>query len=303
MKFGKVPETQISNIDFSLPAEPAFNATILPGKPVQTPKVYIGCAKWGVPEWIGKIYPTQVKEKDFLEHYVKHYNTIELNATHYKVYDEATIQKWADKVGNKDFIFCPKMYKGISHEGNLLDKKELTDEFLKNITAFKNHLGPIFIQLNETFSPGRKNELFAFLGSLPKSLQFFLEVRHPDWFSNAAIKNELFVVLKNLNIGAVITDTSGRRDCVHMHLTNNQTFIRYVSNCLHQTDYVRIDEWIERIKFWVQNGLQEVYFFIHMEDEIFSPALTVYVVDKLNAALGLQLGKPKFIAVQPGLFG
>ncbi|MBK7882945.1 MAG: DUF72 domain-containing protein [Chitinophagaceae bacterium] len=303
MKFGKVPETQISNIDFSLPAEPAFNATILPGKPVQTPKVYIGCAKWGVPEWIGKIYPTQVKEKDFLEHYVKHYNTIELNATHYKVYDEATIQKWADKVGNKDFIFCPKMYKGISHEGNLLDKKELTDEFLKNITAFKNHLGPIFIQLNETFSPGRKNELFTFLGSLPKIFQFFVEVRHPDWFSNAAIKNELFAVLKNLNIGAVITDTSGRRDCVHMHLTNSQTFIRYVSNCLHETDYVRIDGWIERIKFWVQNGLQEIYFFIHMEDEIFSPELTVYVVDKLNAALGLQLEKPKFIAVQPGLFG
>ena len=201
MKFGKVRETQISSIDFSLPAEPAFNAYMLPGTPVQSLKVYVGCAKWGVPEWIGKIYPTKVKEKDFLAHYVKHYNTIELNATHYKVYDVATIQKWADKADNKDFIFCPKMYKGITHEGNLLDKKELTNEFLKNISAFKNHLGPIFIQLNETFSPGRKNELFTFLGSLPKSLQFFLEVRHPDWFSNATIKNELFVVLKNLNIG------------------------------------------------------------------------------------------------------
>jgi uncharacterized protein YecE (DUF72 family) len=303
MKFGKLSPTQLSAVNFSLPAEPIFNSAILTGKPVQKLKAYVGCAKWGIPEWIGKIYPAKTKEKDFLEHYSKHFNTIELNATHYKVYDEATIEKWADKAANKDFIFCPKMYKGITHEGNLLDKKDITAEFLKGVSAFEKHLGPIFIQLNETFSPARKNELFTFLTSLPIGLHFFLEVRHPGWFNNAAIKNELFSVLKNSNIGAVITDTSGRRDCAHMHVTTPTTFIRYVSNGLQATDYTRIDEWVDRIKYWVENGLQEIYFFIHTEDGIYSPELAVYVVDKLNAALGVQLEKPKFITAQPTLFG
>lgn len=110
MDFGRVPEEDLNKVDFSLAKEPAFNKTILKGKPIKHPKVYIGCAKWGRTEWVGKIYPLKTKEKDFLEYYVKHYNSIELNATHYKVYGEEGIKKWAAKAANKDFKFCPKMY-------------------------------------------------------------------------------------------------------------------------------------------------------------------------------------------------
>ena len=109
MDFGRVPENELNSIDFNLAAEPAFNKAVLPGKPIKDPKIYIGCAKWGRTEWLGKIYPPKVKEKDFLDHYVQHYNSIELNATHYKIYDEAGIKKWADKARGKDFKFCPKI--------------------------------------------------------------------------------------------------------------------------------------------------------------------------------------------------
>ena len=116
------------------------------------------------------------------------------------------------------------------------------------------------------------------------------------------IGNELFTTLKKMNIGAVITDTSGRRDCAHMHLTLLKTFIRYVGNSLHATDYRGIDEWVERIKYWLENGMEEIYFFMHMHEEAFSPELTVYLVDKLNKACGLNLPKPIFMAEQKELF-
>ncbi len=138
-------------------------------------------------------------------------------------------------------------------------------------------------------------QLFDYLRSLPTDLQFFVEVRHPDWFADAAIREELFATLQSLNIGAVITDTSGRRDCAHMYVTVPKTFIRYVGNSLHPTDYTRIDEWIERIGYWLDQGLQELYFFMHMHNEAYSPELTVYLVDKLNAKYKLALHKPKFI--------
>jgi len=295
MEFGRVPESELANVDFSLPAEPDFNKKILDGKPVESPKVYIGCAKWGRIEWVGKIYPKGTKEKNFLDHYVHHYNSIELNATHYKVYGATGISKWAAKANGKDFLFCPKMYQGVTHRGSLKGKDFITTEFLRGIVGFEKHLGPIFIQVSDTFSPNRKEELFNFLKSLPIDLQFFVEVRHSDWFAKEAIRTEFFATLSSLNIGAVITDTSGRRDCAHMHLAIPKVFIRFVGNSLHPTDYPRTDEWIERMKYWLDNGLKELYFFMHMHDEAYSPELTVYLVDKLNAACNLNLQKPKFI--------
>ncbi|MGB4846081.1 MAG: DUF72 domain-containing protein [Ferruginibacter sp.] len=302
MDFGRVPEEELNTIEFKLAGEPSFNKTVLKGKPVKNPKVYLGCAKWGRTEWVGKIYPPKAKEKDFLDHYVNHYNSIELNATHYKVYGEAGIKKWTAKAGDRDFKFCPKMYQGVTHRGSLKGKDFIMNEFLRGIVAFEEHLGPIFIQVSESFSPKRKEELFTFLKSLPTDLQFFMEVRHPTWFSNEEIKNELFTALKELNIGAVITDTAGRRDCAHMHLTLPKAFIRYVGNSLHASDYTRIDEWVVRMKHWLDKGMKELYFFMHMHDEATSPELTVYLVDKMNKELGLNLIKPKFIAEQKDLF-
>ena len=298
MEFGRVPEPELNSIDFTLPEDPAFNKAVLPGKKVNNPKVYLGCAKWGRTEWIGKIYPLKTKEKDFLDHYVKHYNSIELNATHYKIYGAAGIAKWAARAGDKDFMFCPKMYQGITHRGSLLNKDFITSEFLRGIVAFEKHLGPVFVQVSDAFTAKRKEELFTFLRSLPTDMQFFLEVRHPDWFGKEDMRNELFEFLRSVNMGIVITDTSGRRDCAHMHLTIPKTFIRYVGNSLHPTDYARVDEWISRMQYWLDNGLEELYFFMHMHDEAFSPELTVYMVDKLNAACGLKLTKPVFVEQQ-----
>ena len=299
MEFGRVPKSELDNINFKLAADPAFNKTILTDKRVTTPKVYIGCAKWGRTEWVGKIYPPKTKEKDFLDHYVKHYNSIELNATHYKVYGAAGIAKWAAKAGDKDFLFCPKMYQGVTHRGSLLNKEFITTEFLRGIVAFEKHLGPVFVQVSDLFTPKRKEELFTFLRSLPTDMSFFVEVRHPDWFGIPSVRDELTEFLRSVNMGMVITDTSGRRDCAHMYLTVPKAFIRYVGNSLHPTDYTRVDDWIDRMKYWLDKGLQELYFFMHMHDEAKSPDLTVYLVDKLNAVCGLQLTKPRFIDQPP----
>lgn len=303
MDFGRVPEEELNKIDFKLPADPIFNKPILKENRATNPKVYVGCAKWGRVEWLGKIYPPKTKEKNFLDEYVHHYNSIELNATHYKIYGPTGIQRWAAKANGKDFLFCPKMFQGVTHRGSLKGKDFLLNEFLRGIVAFEKHLGPVFIQVSDTFSPKRKDELFNFLKILPTDLQFFMEVRHPDWFKEK-IAGEFFTALKEANIGAVITDTAGRRDCAHMYVTLPKTFIRFVGNSLHPTDLPRIDDWVKRIKYWLDNGMKEVYFFMHMHDEAKSPELTVYLVDELNKTCGLNLEKPKFLngSDQPGLF-
>jgi uncharacterized protein YecE (DUF72 family) len=295
MEFGKVTSSELEKINFSLPSEPIENKIVLKGKKIKSAEIYIGCAKWGRKEWIGKIYPKGTKDANFLDEYVKHYNSIELNATHYNIYGPAQITKWAEKAKGLDFKFCPKFPQLISHYSGFKNIDAITTSFFEGILAFKKHLGPVFLQVSEKYSPAKRDDLFNYLRSLPTDLQFFLEVRHLQWFSDKTIRKELFDTLRELNIGAVITDAAGRRDCAHMELTVPKTFIRYVGNSLHPTDYTRIDEWIDRMKYWLDNGLKELYFFMHMHNEATSPELTVYLVDKLNEVAALHLKKPKFI--------
>lgn len=295
MKFGKVPENELNNIDFTLPPEPAGNKLVLPGKPVARPAFYVGCANRGTKEWIGKIYPKGTKEAGYLDQYVHHFNSIEFNATHYQVYGPDVIGKWAEKAKGKDFKFCPKVPQLISHYSNFNNTDQLTTAFLEGILAFGEHLGPIFLQVSENFSPANRKGLYNYLRSLPTDLGFFLEVRHPAWLEEGPIKKELFETLRALKIGAVITDTAGRRDCAHMELTIPKIFIRYVGNSLHPTDHTRLEWWVQRMQYWLEQGLEEVYFFMHTHEEIHAPEMIDELADKMNAAYGLQIPKPIFI--------
>ena len=290
MKFGQVPPETLEEVDFSLPPEPEGNEAVLT-LGARKAQIYLGCAKWGRKEWIGKVYPPGTKETQFLEHYVRHYNSIELNATHYKIYSPAEIRRWANKAAGRPFLFCPKIPQSISHYSSFRGVDDQTTAFLEGVLAFGPHLGPIFLQVSDQYGPSRRDALFDYLESLPGDLTFFLEVRHPAWFADAA----LFQKLRGLRIGAVITDTAGRRDCAHMHLTVPRAFIRFVGNSLHPSDYTRIDRWVERIRHWLDHGLEDLYFFMHMHDEATSPELTVYLVDRLNTACGLHLLKPQFL--------
>ncbi len=299
MDFGRVPEAELNNVQFALPKDPEGNKKVLKkaGK-ADAPKIYIGCAKWGRKEWVGKIYPPKTKDAQFLDEYLKHYNSIELNATHYRVH-KPDIIKWAEKAKGKNFVFCPKVPQSISHFSSAFQNpttQAQTDDFLAAVSEFAEHLGPIFLQVSDKFSPKKKKELYVYLSTLPKDIKWFFEVRHPEWFTDENEKKELFNTLYKLGIGAVITDTAGRRDCCHMHLTTPTTFIRFVGNSLHPTDYTRIDDWVKRIKNWIDCGLQELYFFMHMHDEAYSPELSVYLAEQLNKKCKLEVMMPKFVA-------
>jgi len=295
MEFGRISERKLHTIDLTFPKDSPINKDILSGKRVASPKVYIGCSKWGRSEWVGKIFPRKTEERGFLENYAKNYNCIELDATHYKLYSTKSIGKWADKTNGIDFKFCPKMYQEVTNGGNLTGKKHITEEFLEGIAILREQLGPIFIQLGDSYSINRKNELFHFLKLLPTHLQFFLEVRQEEWFRNNEEHAELFTFLAEHKIGSVITDTYTRRDCAHMQLTIPKAFIRFVGYGLLPSDYKRIDDWVSRIKTWLNEGIEEVYFFIHLEDEAFFPELSTYMIEKVNEECGLSLKVPEFV--------
>ncbi len=284
MEFGALPVSQVNKINFRLPPDPAGNASILSSGKAPSPKIYIGCAKWGRKEWIGKLYPPGTREKDFLKFYGLYYDSIELNATHYKMYDGAQLKAWAAEVNNPVFKFCPKAHRGMCFLKDSPNRKSLTQDFINNIRALGQQLGPVFITHDEKIKwddPSEK-QFFTYLESLPKDILFFIEERWPGFYADKKLHRRYYGKLKELGIGAVITDTAGRQDVLHMQLTIPKTFIRFVGNSLHPSDYTRIELWAKRIKKWINAGIEDIYFFMHMHNEATSPELTKYVVEQFN---------------------
>lgn len=295
MDFGKVEPEQISSIDFKLPLDTGLTKTTFANAPkIANFAAYIGCAKWGRKEWVGLIYPEKTKEAKFLDEYVKHFNSIELNAVFYNMPSESQIIGWRKKaeIVAGDFKFCPKFTRSISHLKRLKNAEDLTTTYLKNISAFGNYLGPTFLQLSDNFGPKNFDVLQKYLEQLPIDFNVFVELRNSEWYSDQRARKDVFELFKKLNKGAVITDATGRRDCVHMELPTPHAFIRFVGNGLHPTDYTRIDEWSERLKIWKENGLASLYFFLHQHDEKDTPILGDYTIQKFNKDLNLKLKPP-----------
>jgi uncharacterized protein YecE (DUF72 family) len=304
MEFGRVSPEELAVTDFTLPPDAELTlSTLKAARNNQPLQVHVGCAKWGRKEWIGQIYPPKTKDANFLDEYVKHFDCIELNATFYNVYSADTIAKWKAKAdSNPDFKFCPKFSQSISHIRRLKNADDITTAFYEGIMAFGDKLGPLFLQLSDNYTPKSFPELKLYLEALPKDVPVFVELRHKEWFSVTENRDKVFKLFHDLNIGAVITDATGRRDVVHMTLPTPHAFIRFVGNGLHPSDYERVDEWVLRIKEWRALGLQSVWFFMHQHDEQYSPKLADYVVVELNKALGTSLQRPKFLEQQGSMF-
>jgi uncharacterized protein YecE (DUF72 family) len=302
MKFGKVDQNEFSDIDVLLPPDSEITKKTLSKakKGKLTPEIRIGGAKWGRKDWIGKLYPKGTKEKDFLEYYATLFDCIELNAMFYQLYPPATIEKWVEKVG-PNFRFCPKFYQGITHMRRLKGAEELTSAFLKSVSAFGEKLGPSFMQLPDNYGPKHFDTLVAYLNTIPVDFNMFIEVRNKEWFIPEHAE-KLSAYLTERNIGWAISDTVGRRDCVHMHLPTRKAFIRFVGSNLHPTDFSRTDEWARRIKVWMDSGIETIYYFIHQEDEQFMPELAVHTVSTFNKVCGLNLKEIEMIG-EGTLFG
>lgn len=292
MKFGKLED--ISNVDFSLPNNHIHNNKRLENLPKKTvkPVVFVGCTGWSMKEWVGRVYPKGTKSADYLKHYVKQFNTIELNTTHYRIPNEATILKWKSTAPD-DFQFCPKIPQSISHSRDLGRSDENLLRFCDVIGGLEEKLGCSFMQLPPYFGYERLPILEDFFKRFPTHIPLAIEVRHENWFDNLAHLDALTELCQHYNIAIVMTDVAGRRDVLHQRLTNNTAMIRFVGNGLHDTDYQRIDAWISRLIEWFEQGLHQVYFFSHQPDNLLAPEMTEYFVQKMAAAYDVIIRGPE----------
>lgn len=287
MKFGKVahPET----IDFTLPNDHLATKSVFEkyGAADKKPTIFIGCAKWN-PADLKNFYPKGTK--DHLAYYAKQFNSIEMNALFYRTSPPSQIEKWRDQAPD-GFKFFPKISQDISHFKQLNNVKESVDNYLNSVIHFEDKLGTIFLQMHERFSPKSFDKLKQFIADWPTDVKLSVELRHPEWFADPVISEELYDFLEAHGISNTLVDTAGRRDMLHMRMTTPEPFIRYVG-ANHSSDYQRLDDWTNRIEVWIEQGMRELHFFIHQNLELASPLLASYFIKQLNERFDLDLTVP-----------
>jgi uncharacterized protein YecE (DUF72 family) len=279
----------LAQVDFQLAADdPRTHLALARGAASAHLQLRLGCPVWAVKSWVGRVYPHGTASAEFLHHYSRSFASIELNSTHYRMPDAATIARWIDATP-PGFRFCPKFPQDVSHRGTLSENDPLTKEFVHQVMALEGRLGMSFLQLPPSFSPADLPELGKFLESLPRGFQLAVEVRHPAFFRQHTLIAPLYDLLASTGTHPVILDVSGRRDVLHFSLPTAKAMVRFIGNGLHPTDAPRLREWTERIVSWKHEGLEELYFFIHQPDDVVAPEAVALMTNLVNSEFAARL--------------
>jgi uncharacterized protein YecE (DUF72 family) len=212
--------------------------------------VRIGCSGWNYPHWRERVYPPGVPQHRWLEHYATLFDTVEVNATFYRLPTESAVRGWVEQTP-PGFLFAVKASRYLTHIRRLRDLEDGVRRFYERIEPLVRSpkLGPVLWQLPPTFK--RDDErLAAALEALPEGRHSF-EFREPSWYVD-----EVYALLREHGAALVIPD-SPKYPFRELVLTADWTFVR-----LHRGSRGRrgnysereLEEWAKRIASWRDAG-------------------------------------------------
>ncbi|MDA0709284.1 MAG: DUF72 domain-containing protein [bacterium] len=248
---------------------------------------HLGCPIWSNKDWVGKLFSADAKQKDFLPQYASVFNTVEGNTTFYGLPTPKTIARWREEtpVG---FKFSLKFPRAISHDKRLKNADSETDAFLDVLSSLGDRTGPSFLQLPPSFGPSDLPLLASFLGSLPYSFAYAVEVRHPAFFAES--EEALNDVLSAHHADRVVFDTRGLHGVqtsdpavveaqrkkpkvpVRFVATGPNPFMRFVGHPIVEENLGILAEWVAVVAGWIEEG-RTPYLFMHAQDDLYAPHL------------------------------
>ena len=192
-------------------------------------RIHVGCSGWVYRHWKGDFYPADLPQKRWFERYAEAFDTVEINASFYRLPLATTFNGWREKAP-PGFRYAVKVNRFITHMKKLIDCEHHMDEFIVLARKLGPTLGPLLYQLPPSL---KRNEerLDRFLARLPKDLEHVVEFRSRDWYEEGVL-----AVLDGRGVGFVAHDlvglesprwASGRTAYVRFHGTAGKYRGRY----------------------------------------------------------------------------
>ncbi len=206
--------------------------------------VHIGTSGWHYRHWRGPFYDEKAPASKMLEFYCRHFDTVEINNSFYKLPDLSTFAAWRQDTP-RGFRFAVKASRFITHMKKLSDPESALGNFLPRAEALREKLGPILFQLPPRWGPNLER-LQTFLRRLPRRHRYAFEFREPGWHTE-----RVYELLRRHNAAFCLYELSGFR--TPDVITADWTYIRlhgpggkYQGSYSHRA----LAEWAEKIRRW-----------------------------------------------------
>jgi uncharacterized protein YecE (DUF72 family) len=162
--------------------------------------IRIGCSGFLYDDWKGTFYPDDLPRNLWLGFYAKHFSTVELNVTFYRLPERETFAKWY-LATPKDFVFSLKASRFITHVKKLKDCAEPIEAFFSRASVLKEKLGVVLWQLPPTFNMDIER-FKGFLEALrPFGIRNTFEFRNKTW-----INKKILSLFEKENIALCMAD-------------------------------------------------------------------------------------------------
>lgn len=148
---------------------------------IRNSKLHIGTSGWTYDDWQGRFYPADVKGVDRLPYYAQHFDTVEVNATFYRLPTRPMISAWNRNLP-PNYYLVVKGSRFITHQKRIKDCREALETFFGRVDQLKM-LRVVLWQLPPSV---RKDVVLLkdFIGLLPGHVRHAMEFRHASWWND-----------------------------------------------------------------------------------------------------------------------
>jgi len=167
-----------------------------------TPAVHIGCSGWQYRQWRGDFYPAELSTATWLEHYARHFDTVEINNSFYRLPEAETFAAWRRRAPPR-FCYAVKASRFLTHMKKLKDPEEPLARFFSRAVELGPALGPVLYQLPPQW-PLNLERLDRFLEALPPRHRHAIEFREPSWYDD-----RVFARLEKHRVALCLHDMAG----------------------------------------------------------------------------------------------
>ncbi len=220
-------------------------------------KVHIGTSGWSYDHWSGVFYPEGLRPSERLSFYSKHFSSVEINSSFYRLPSVKTLEGWGKTVPS-DFSFSAKASRFITHVKKLNDFEEPVGNFTDRMRSLGGKLGPTLFQFPPRWHVNTER-LTLLLDFLPRDLQYAFEFRDRSWLSD-----EIYGVLREHNAAFCIFDMPDFTSPVEV--TSDIVYVRmHGGRFLYASRYSRdeLKGWTERLGEVAANGVKDIYIYFN----------------------------------------
>jgi len=229
-----------------------------------TADIRIGTSGFHYKHWIGRYYPAGIKPANMLAHYLRDFDTVELNNTFYRLPETASFDAWRN-AAPPGFIYAVKGSRFLTHMVKLKDPERGLVNFIPRAERLRQKLGPILWQLPPKWNLNLER-LEEFLQKLPRAHRYAFELRNETWMTD-----EVYDLLRKYNAAFCIYELAGYH--TPFLVTADWTYIRLhgPTQLKYQGSYTdaQLEVWAERIREWSRT-MKAIYVYFDNDDSAYA---------------------------------